>query len=151
MLYSRILLFIYLYIMSSVCSVVSDSLWPLDCSPPGSSVHEISQARTLEWVAISSSRASSQARGRTHIPWVSCMGSHILNHCATWEVPYLHTVVCNVNPKLLICPSLLFLFGTRKFILYACESVSVLQILISPFVSYFKFYIEVISCDICLS
>ena len=29
---------------------------PMDCSPPGSSVHEISQARTLEWVAISFSR-----------------------------------------------------------------------------------------------
>ena len=29
---------------------------PLDCSPPGSSVHGISQARVLEWVAISSSK-----------------------------------------------------------------------------------------------
>ena len=34
---------------------------PLDCSPPGSSVHEISQARILEWVSISS-RGSSQPR-----------------------------------------------------------------------------------------
>ena len=32
---------------------------PLDCSPPGSSVHGIFQARILEWVAISSSRGSS--------------------------------------------------------------------------------------------
>ena len=33
---------------------MSDSLRPLvDCSPPGSSVHGISQARVLEWVAIS--------------------------------------------------------------------------------------------------
>ena len=29
---------------------------PMDCSPPGCSVHGISQARTLEWVAISFSR-----------------------------------------------------------------------------------------------
>ena len=28
----------------------------MDCSPPGSSVHEISQARILEWIAISFSR-----------------------------------------------------------------------------------------------
>ena len=35
-------------------SVVSDSLWPVDCSPPGSSVHGILQARILEWVAIHS-------------------------------------------------------------------------------------------------
>ena len=34
-------------------SVVSGSLRPLDCSPPGSSVRGILQARTLEWVAIS--------------------------------------------------------------------------------------------------
>ena len=32
----------------------------MDCSPPGSSVHEIYQARILEWVAMSSSRGSSQ-------------------------------------------------------------------------------------------
>ena len=32
---------------------------PLGCSPPGSSVHGISQARILEWVVISSSRGSS--------------------------------------------------------------------------------------------
>ena len=31
---------------------MSDSLQPMDCRPPGSSVHGISQARILEWVAI---------------------------------------------------------------------------------------------------
>ena len=35
---------------------MSDSYDPTDCIPPGSSVHEIFQARILEWVAISSSR-----------------------------------------------------------------------------------------------
>ena len=35
---------------------------PMDCNPPGSSVHGIPQARTLEWVAISSSRGSSRLR-----------------------------------------------------------------------------------------
>ena len=33
---------------------------PLDCSPPGSSVHGILQARILEWVVISFSRGSSR-------------------------------------------------------------------------------------------
>ena len=33
--------------------VVSDSCDPMDCGPPGSSVYEISQARRLEWVAVS--------------------------------------------------------------------------------------------------
>ena len=42
------------------CSVASDSLSdPMDCSPPGSSVHEILQAGILEWVAMPSYRGSS--------------------------------------------------------------------------------------------
>ena len=40
---------------------------PMDCSPPGSFVHGILQARILEWVAISFSRASSQPRDLTQI------------------------------------------------------------------------------------
>ena len=36
---------------------------PMDCSPPGSSVHGILQARILEWIAMFSSRGSSQSRG----------------------------------------------------------------------------------------
>ena len=42
----------------------------LDCSLPGSSVHGISQARIMEWVAISFSRGSSRPRDRTQ---VSCI------------------------------------------------------------------------------
>ena len=59
---------------------------PMDCSPPGSSVHRISQARTLEWVAISSSRASSPPKDQTLI---SSTGRWILYPGATWEVPSL--------------------------------------------------------------
>ena len=50
---------------------------PMDCSPPGSSVCGISQARILEWVAISFSRGSSRSRDRTHI---SCIGKLVLYH-----------------------------------------------------------------------
>ena len=39
---------------------------PMDCSPPGSSVHGILQARILEWVAMSSSRESSRPRDQSH-------------------------------------------------------------------------------------
>ena len=38
---------------------------PVDCSPPGSSVHGIFQVRVLEWVAMLSSRGSSQSRDQT--------------------------------------------------------------------------------------
>ena len=41
---------------------------PVDCSPPGSSVHGILQARILEWVTISFSRESSQPRDQTGFP-----------------------------------------------------------------------------------
>ena len=50
-----------------VCSVVSDSFNPTDCSLPGSSVHGIFQARMLEWVVIYFSRESSQPRDWTHL------------------------------------------------------------------------------------
>ena len=50
------------------------TLWnPMDHGPPGSSVHEISQARILEWVAISSSNRSSQPKDHTSVSCISCI------------------------------------------------------------------------------
>ena len=40
---------------------------PMDCSPPGSSVHGIFQARVMEWAVISFSRGSSRPRGQTRV------------------------------------------------------------------------------------
>ena len=72
-----------------VCSLSCPTFCNLmGCSPPGSSVRRILQARTLEWVAISSSRVSSQPRDPTHVSCVCCIGRWILYHWATWEVPY---------------------------------------------------------------
>ena len=48
-------------------SAVSDSCDPMNCSPPGSSVHGILQARIPEWVVISFSRRSSQPRDWTQV------------------------------------------------------------------------------------
>ena len=44
---------------------------PMDCSSPGSSVHGISQARILEWLAIPFSRGSSWPRGQTCIFYIA--------------------------------------------------------------------------------
>ena len=55
----------------------------MDCSLPGSSVHGIFQARILEWVAIFSSRVSSQPRDRTQ---VSCIARGLLTIWAIMEV-----------------------------------------------------------------
>ena len=64
-----------------VCSVTQSCpalCDPMDCSPPGSSVHGTFQARILEWVASPSSRGSSQPRDWTHVSCVSCIGRLIL-------------------------------------------------------------------------
>ena len=52
------------------------TLWdPLDGSPPGSSVHRVAQVSILEWVPISSSRASSPPRDWTHRRILYCRAS----------------------------------------------------------------------------
>ena len=71
----------------SVCSVLVAqlclTLWdPMDCCPPGSSIHWLSQARILEWVAINSSREFSQPRNQTN---VSCTVVRFLTVWATWK------------------------------------------------------------------
>ena len=58
---------------------------PVDCSPPGSSVHGILQARILEWVAISFSRGSSWPRDRTQ---VSCIAGRHFTLWATREASF---------------------------------------------------------------
>ena len=51
-------------LVTQSCPTLCD---PVDCSPPGSSVHGILQARVLQWVAISFSRGSSQPRDQTQV------------------------------------------------------------------------------------
>ena len=69
-----------------VCSFAQSFLvlWdPMDCSPPGFPVHGIFQARILEWVAISSSKRSSQPRDKTHISAFPALA----DGCFTTEPP----------------------------------------------------------------
>ena len=61
------------------CPTICD---PMNCSPPGSSIHGTVQARILEWVAISFSRGSSWPRDRT---LVSRIGGRCFNLWATRE------------------------------------------------------------------
>ena len=63
---------------------MSDSCNPTDCSPPGSSVHGILQARILEWVAISFSKGSFWPRDRTR---VSCITGRFFTFWATRKTP----------------------------------------------------------------
>ena len=76
-------------IKSKVCMHVKllhlcTTLWdPMDCSPPGCSVHGILQARILEWIVISFAMRSSQPRDRTCVSW----GSYIPGGLITAEPP----------------------------------------------------------------
>ena len=62
-----------------VCQILCS---PMDCSLPGSSVHGTFQVRILEWVAMPSSRGSSQPSDWTH---VSGIAGGFFIHWATWE------------------------------------------------------------------
>ena len=71
------------------CLTLRDSM---DCSPPGSSVHGILQARILEWVAMPSSRGSFQPRDRTRSPVLQVdslpsepPGMHLYHQQKNWK------------------------------------------------------------------
>ena len=95
---------LFVFLVTKSCPTLCN---PMDCSPPCSSVHGISQARRLEWVAISYPRGSSQLRDRNCVSCISCIGRRIFffflffNHCTTWEAPktdrhtYKDSVVLN--------------------------------------------------------
>ena len=67
-------------LLAQLCPTLCD---PVDCSPPGSSVRGILQARILEWVAISFSRGSSPPRDQTQL---SCTAGRFFIIWATREV-----------------------------------------------------------------
>ena len=57
---------------------------PMNCSPPGSSIHGILQARTLKWIAIPFFKGSSWPRDQT---WVFCIAGRFFSVWATKEAP----------------------------------------------------------------
>ena len=68
--------------VNQLCAEAESLQWyltlcnPMDCSPPGSAVHGILQARILKWVVMPTSRRSSQ--DQTLIFCVSCFGRQVL-------------------------------------------------------------------------
>ena len=76
---------------------------PMDCSPPGSSLHGLIVAGILERVAMSSSRGSSQPRDWTHISCGSCIGRRILYRWTTWEAQGSVQVPCTARQILNDC------------------------------------------------
>ena len=82
----------YMYIC--VCVLVTQMCLtfctPMDCSPPGSSVHGILQTRILVFIAIPFSRGSFWLRYQT---WVSCIAGRFFTVCATKEALYTYTYI----------------------------------------------------------
>ena len=74
------LLINYVYMCAKSLQLCPTLCDPMDCSPPGSSVHGILQARLLQWVALPSSRGSSQPKDQTHVFYIFCIGKCVLSH-----------------------------------------------------------------------
>ena len=79
---------------------------PMDCSPSGSSVHGILQARILEWVAMASSRGSSRPRDQTCVSYVSCTGR--------WVFFTKPTCLCCVSDFLKIIERKIYQWGRAQ-------------------------------------
>ena len=75
---------------------VSNSLWPVDCCPPGSSIRGIPQVRILQWVAISFSRGSSQPRDQTQ---VFCIAGGFFTIWTNREIIHTHTHTHTHTPE----------------------------------------------------
>ena len=80
-------------LVAQLCLTVCD---PMDCSLPGSSIHGISQARIMQWVAISFSRGSSWPRDQTR---VSCIAGRLFTVWATREELYFANSTTKPNGK----------------------------------------------------
>ena len=72
-------------------SIMSDSLWPMDCSLPGYSVHGMFQAIVLERIAISFSRGSSRPRDRTRVSLI------VDRRFTVWATTIIHDQKWNLH------------------------------------------------------
>ena len=129
---------------------------PIICSPPDSSVHGIFQARILEWVAMPSSRGSSQLIDQTHMSYIFCIACGFFTHQATREAqlgslakvlelltkePGLETLVFSCRTKALVLQmfawwyifKLSFYFFTDIYLIYNIILVSGVNIVIQCF------------------
>ena len=83
---------------------------PMDCSPPGSSVHGVLKARILEWVATPSSRGPFWPRDQTRISCGSCTVGVFFTTAyslplSQWRKSYFlyfnyHTIYCVLHPNM---------------------------------------------------
>ena len=110
---------------------------PMDCSPQGSSVHGILQARILEWVAMLSSRGSSRLGNQTHIclhllhcRWIlyplKHLGSRkkeeVLWNVVVWQYPWLLDANYPITCATIVCPDMV---RCSHITVYPCQDLLV--------------------------
>ena len=78
---------------------------PVDCSPPSTSVHGISPARILDWVAIPLSRGSSQPRDQTQVYCIQLSSVQSFSRAQLFATPW--TAACQASLSFAISWSLL--------------------------------------------
>ena len=103
---------------SSLCS-------PMDCSPPGSSVHGILQARILEWVAMPSSRRSFQPRDWTCVSCGSCISGRFFTTEPLGKSLYVLTcTICSwwTLCEISVCPSFIWSFVLKIYVTVSSTS-----------------------------
>ena len=118
------------------CSTLRD---PMDCSPPGSSVHGIFQARILR-VTISSSGGSSPPRDRTRVSYISYTGRQVLYHschlgspCNSRRATIISTSTCQLQ-------SFCHISGTKLAPLWASSPCSLPPSLCEGVLIFFFFF-----------
>jgi len=95
--------FIYVCVHAKLlqfCPTLCDSM---DCSPPGSSVHGILQARMLEWVAIPFSRGSSPPWDQTCISCVFCIAGRSFTTAPPGKPVYMIYIYIHTYIYIYIC------------------------------------------------
>ena len=122
--------------MSSCSFLFETHCDPMNCSPPGSSVHGIFQARIVGWVAISYSKGSSQPRDQTHVSCISCNGRQILYCCTTWEAQCSFTILKILGPLRIVLNLLSVLYQLNN------KAWMIAHLLTTWFTEYFKPIIE---------
>ena len=110
---------LYVCSVAQLCLTLCD---PMDCSMPPSSVHEIFQARILEWAAISSSRGSG-------LPLTFLTYRHIIN----W------LILCTLLYTKVLIPRFCCIFKDAK-------DLSIRKIMIYIFISYLFSPVQSLSC-----
>ena len=93
----------------------------VDCSPPGSSVHGILQARILEWVAIHFSRGSSLPKDELTSLMSPALAGVFFSTGATWEAIWvqilapLHRDGETLGKFLSFFKKIIFIYGMNLF------------------------------------